>query len=88
MISICRAGSHMACRHRIGSSRLTHLSFVRLLGIGLRVVRVVSSSSSFARYGAAERSRRRHPAGGVSDIHHGLRACVHLFAYSIRGAGR
>lgn len=72
MISICLACSHTICRHRIGSSRLTHLSFVRLLGIGLRVIRAVSSSSSFIRYGAAGRSRRRHPAGGVLGV---SRAC-------------
>lgn len=50
MISICRACSHTICRHRIGSSRLTHSSFVRLLEIGLRVIRAVPFSSSFIRY--------------------------------------
>lgn len=79
MISICRACSHMACRHRIGSSRLTHLSFVRLLGIGLRVIRAVPSSSSFVRYGAAGRPRRRHHAGGVLGI---PRACGPASCYS------
>lgn len=68
MISICLACSHMACHHRIDPSRLTHSSFVRLLKIDLRVIRAVSSSSSFIRYGRRGRSRRRHLAGVVSDI--------------------
>ena len=88
MISICRACSHIACRHRIDPSRLTHSSFVRLLEIGLRVIRAVPSSSSFAQYVAAGRSRSRHPAGGVPGIPHGLRPCVPLHAHSIRETGR
>lgn len=85
MISICLACSHTICRHRIGSSRLTHLSFVRLLGIGLRVIRAVSSSSSFIRYGAAGRSRRRYPAGGVLGV---SRACGLAFIFSPIRYGR
>ena len=87
MRSICRACSHMVCRHRIGSSRLTHSSFVRLLGIDLRVIRAVSSSSSFIRYGAAWRPRGHHPAGGVPDIPNGLRPCVPLPGSSDTGDG-
>ena len=64
------------------------LTLVRLLGINLRVIRAVPFSSSFIRYGAAGRSRRHHPAGGVSDIPHGLRPCVPLPAHSIRRTGR
>lgn len=85
MISICRACSHTICRHRIDPSRLTHSSFVRLLGIGLRVIRSVPSSSSFIRYGAAGRSRRYHPAGGISDI---PRACGLTFRSPLIRYGR
>lgn len=87
MISICRACSHTICRHRIGSSRLTHSSFVRLLEIGLRVIRAVPSSSSFARYVAAGRSRSRHLVGGVLGV---SRACGFTSfspAHPIRGRG-
>lgn len=85
MISICRACSHMVCRHRIDPSRLTHSSFVRLLGIGLRVIRAVPSSSSFIRYGAAGRSRGHHPAGGILGV---SRACGFAFIFSPIRYGR
>ena len=87
MISICRACSHTICRHRIGPSRLTHSSFVRLLEIDLRVIRTVPSSSSFIRYGAAGQPRRRYPVGGVSDIPTacGLAFISPLIRYGRRG---
>lgn len=65
------------------------LSLVRLLEIGLRVIRAVPSSFSLNRIREAGRGgRRRHPVGGVLGIPMGLRSCVPLLVRSIRQAGR